>query len=392
MPRMPTIERRFVPPQSSFFLFGPRGTGKTTLLRQLYPDALRIDLLDPRSERELSARPERVIDLVGGAEPGRPVVIDEVQRVPEVLPVVHHLIEDRQVTFVLTGSSARKLRRAGHDLLGGRAVVRTLHPFLATELADRFALEPALQTGTIPLVVASDDPHDVLAAYAGLYVREEVRHEGLVRNVGDFARFLEVISFSHGSQLNVSNVAREAQVGRRTVSNFVGILVDLLLAFMLPPFTKRAARQVVLHPKFYFVDAGLFRSLRPKGPLDSPSEIGGAALEGLVVQMIRAHLAYQQRDTQMFFWRTRSGLEVDVVLYGPETLLAIEVKNSDRVRDADERGLRAFLDDYPEARAIVVYRGDRALERRGIRWVPAERFLLGLDSILQPRSVSPGER
>ena len=379
---MREIPRLFTPPTSSYFLFGPRGTGKTTLLSQLYANAVRVDLLDPESERELSAYPERLVEIVRASPSDDPVVIDEVQRVPELLPVVHRLIESDRRRFVLTGSSARKLRRAGQDLLGGRAVLRSLHPFVAAELGERFALDSALKLGTIPLVWAADDPADVLRGYAALYVREEVKQEGLVRNSGDFSRFLEAISFSHGSQLNITNVARECVVERRTVANFVEILYDLLIAFPLPAFRRRAKRQVVQHPKFYFVDPGVFRALRPSGPLDRPEEIGGAALEGLVLQMIRAHISYRNVGEELYYWRTRHGLEVDCIIYGPGKILAVEVKNSARVRDEDERGLRAFLSDFPGSRATLVYRGSRALQRSGVHWVPAEQFLAGLGDFL----------
>jgi len=379
---MREIPRLFTPPTGSYFLFGPRGTGKTTLLRQLYANAVRVDLLDPESERELSAYPERLAEIVRASPSDDPIVIDEVQRVPELLPVVHRLIESDKRRFVLTGSSARKLRRAGQDLLGGRAVLRALHPFVAAELGEEFVLESALNLGTIPLVWAADDPADVLRGYAALYVREEVKQEGLVRNSGDFSRFLEAISFSHGSQLNVTNVARECSVERRTVANFVEILYDLLIAFPLPAFRRRAKRQVVQHPKFYFVDPGVFRALRPSGPLDRPEEIGGAALEGLVLQMIRAHISYRNVGEDLYCWRTRHGLEVDCIIYGPGKIEAVEIKNSARVRDEDERGLRAFLSDFPEAQATLVYRGSQSLQRSGIHWVPAEQFLPNLGTFL----------
>jgi predicted AAA+ superfamily ATPase len=339
------------------------------------PDALFIDLLQPDIARELAARPERLIDLVRGAPNRATVVVDEVQRVPEVLNVVHALIEspDRR-QFVLTGSSARKLRRGGVDLLAGRAVVRTLHPFMAAEL-DRFDLQAALIRGLLPLVVAAEQPDDVLRAYASLYLDEEVRLEGWARNVGAFARFLEVMSFSHAAVLNVANVARECQVERRTVAAYVEVLEDLLLSFRVPVFARRARRATSVHPKFYFFDAGVFRSLRPRGPLDRPEEIEGAALEGLVAQHLRAWIAYRGADVDLYFWRTRTGAEVDFILYGPNVFAAIEVKHVARVRPEDLRGLDAFGKDYPEAELLLLYRGTQN-ERRGRVWVrPVDEFL-----------------
>ncbi len=371
--------RFFQPSEDSFFLFGPRGTGKSTWLRHVMPDAMIIDLLDPDSARELVARPERLLDLVRGTPRGSPIIVDGVQRVPELLNVVHMLLEspDRR-QFALTGSSARKLRRGGIDLLAGRAIVRTLHPFMAAETTT-FDLATSLRHGLLPLVVASGRPDEVLRAYISLYLDEEVRLEGWARNVGAFARFLEVISFSHAAVLNIANVARECQVERKTVAAYVKVLEDLLLAYRLPVFARRARRETSAHPKFYFFDAGVFRSLRPRGPLDRPEEIEGAALEGLVAQHLRAWIAYRNADARLHFWRTRSGVEVDFVLYGADAFVAIEVKNAARVRSEDLRGLQAFGIDYPEAEQVLLYRGEARERRDGVWILPVADFLRELD-------------
>ena len=376
---METLGRFLAAPRQSFFLFGPRGTGKTTWLGQALPDALVLDLLQPDLARDLLARPERLRDLVAAAPPRAPVVIDEVQRVPELLSVVHALVEAKPPRrFVLTGSSARKLRRGGVDLLAGRAVLRTLHPFMAAEL-KQFDLQAALTRGLLPLVVASDHPADVLRAYASLYLDEEVRVEGWARNVGAFARFLEAISFSHGAVLNIANVARECQVERKTTAGYVEVLEDLLLSFRVPVFTKRARRVTVAHPKFYLFDAGVFRSLRPAGPLDRREEIEGAALEGLVAQHLRGWIAYSRERHDLYYWRTRSGVEVDFVVYGATGVWAIEVKNTARIRDDDLRGLSAFGEDYPQATKLLVYRGTRRERRNGAWIVPVGDFLRQLE-------------
>lgn len=372
---MEITPRFFGLPPRSFFLLGPRGTGKTTWLRDRVPDALWVNLLQPDVYREMEARPERLRELVLGATGREDVVIDEVQRVPELLNVVHDLMEGGPPNrYILTGSSARRLRRGGVDLLAGRAVVRTLHPFMAGEWPG-FDLETSLEIGLLPLVVASDAPDDVLGAYATLYLEQEVKTEGLVRNVGQFARFLEAVSFSHGAVLNISNVAREAQANRRTVAGFVEILEDLLLAYRLQVFTRRAKRQTAAHPKLYLFDAGVFRSLRPRGPLDRPEEIAGPALEGLVAQHLRGWIAYTEAELDLFTWRTRAGLEVDFVLYGPDGFWAIEVQNSRRVRPKDLRGLRAFREDYPQCRALLLYRGTDRLRKGDVLCLPAEEFL-----------------
>jgi uncharacterized protein len=371
-----TVPRFFQAPSSHFFLFGPRGTGKSTWLRQAFPNALWVDLLRPEVHREFAARPERLRQLVAG-NPERPVVvIDEVQKAPILLDVVHDLIEQRAgPQFVLTGSSSRKLKREGVDLLAGRALLRSLHPFLAAELGDRFSLERALTQGLVPLVLGSPEPDEVLKAYVALYLREEVQMEGLIRRFESFARFLEAVSFSHAAVLNVSEVARECQVSRKSVEGYLEILEDLLLAFRIPVFTKRAQRGLTAHPKFFWFDAGVFVAMRPAGPLDRPEEIAGAALEGLVAQHLRAWIDYSGEDFSLSFWRTRSGNEVDFVVYGRHGFWALEVKHSATIRPADLRGLKAFREDYPEAELRLLYRGDEAREVDGILCLPCDRFL-----------------
>lgn len=365
----------FHPPQGHFFLFGPRGTGKSTWLRAALPHAVRVDLLAPAQQRQYAARPERLRELAAGRG-ASDLVIDEVQRVPELLTVVHQLIEEPgSPRFVLTGSSARKLKRTGVDLLAGRAVVRSMHPFMAAELGDRFDLLSALDHGLLPLIWDADDPADTLSAYAGLYVQQEVQAEGLVRDLGAFHRFLEAISFSHAAVLNTSDVARECSVRRKTVEGFIEIVEDLLLAFRLPVFARRARRQVTAHPKFYFADAGVFRSLRPAGPLDRPEETRGAALEGLVAQHLRAWVDYSGADALLSFWRTRAGSEVDFVLYGHDLFWALEVKHAARIRPADLRSLKAFARDYPEARVRLAYLGEDRLQIDGILCLPVTELL-----------------
>jgi uncharacterized protein len=376
---MATVGRFLQAPQASYFLFGPRGTGKSTWLRATYEDALWIDLLAPDVHRQYIARPERLRELVAGNPDKAVVIIDEVQKAPILLDVVHDLIERRAgPRFVLTGSSARKLRREGVDLLAGRALLRHLHPFMAAELGDRFRMESALTQGLVPLIWDAEQPAEALKAYIGLYLREEVQMEGLVRQIGQFSRFLEAVSFSHGAALNLSAVARECQVSRKTVEGYLSILEDLLLSFQVPVFTKRAQRHLSAHPKFYWFDAGVFVATRPAGPLDRPEEIAGAALEGLVAQHLRAWIDYTGSDFTLSFWRTKSGNEVDFVVYGRDGFWAVEVKHTATIRPADLRGLRAFREDYPEATLRLLYRGRETLEIDGILCLPCEDFLMRL--------------
>ena len=377
---MTTLPRFLAAPRGSFFLFGPRGTGKTTWLRAQFPDALVVDLLRAEEFRRFAARPERLRELVRAVPPGGDIVLDEIQRIPELLNVVHELMESGQRwRFVLTGSSARTLRRGGVNLLAGRAILRTMHPFMAGELGSGFDLRTALSLGTIPTVLSSSDPPGALSAYASLYVEQEVRAEGLARDVGSFSRFLEAIAFSHAATLNVSEVARECETSRSTVSGYVELVEDLLLAFRLPVFTRRAKRRLVAHPSFFYFDCGVFRSLRPSGPLDRPAEIAGPALEGLVAQHLRAWLAYSETDGGLYYWRTRGGAEVDFVLYGTPGIWGIDVMNADRIRPANLRGLRAFGDEYPEARRILLYRGEQRLVRNRVLCLPVDAFLAKLD-------------
>jgi predicted AAA+ superfamily ATPase len=363
-------------PKDSFFLFGPRGTGKSSWLKSQIKNAFFIDLLLPETNQELINHPEKLTIIVSGHADKRTFVLDEIQRVPSLLTVIHHLIETLpDCQFIMTGSSSRKLKRAGVDMLAGRALLTHCHPFMAAELGAGFHLESALQAGLIPLILATADREAALRAYLALYIREEVQLEGLVRNMGPFIRFLETISFSHGSLLNTAEIARECAVSRPTVEGYVSILEDLLIAFRLPVFAKRAKRQLIAHSKFYFFDAGVFRSIRPKGPLDSPNEIDGAALEGLVLQHLRAWNDYSGSRHTLSFWRTQTGTEVDFIVYGENELAAIEVKNTGRLVSRDLQPLKTFASEYPEARLILLYRGTEQLLQDGILCMPCDRFL-----------------
>jgi predicted AAA+ superfamily ATPase len=369
------IKRDINIPLTSFFLFGPRGTGKSTFVKSLITkDSLYIDFLDPDTFRVYAAYPETLLKTVSAANPVK-VIIDEVQKVPQILDVVHKIMEERKIQFILTGSGARKFKKEGADLLGGRAIYCRMHPFTANELGEAFSIEKALLTGLIPVVDQSPQPAKTLSAYIDIYLREEIMAEGLVRNLGTFTRFLEIISYSHGAVLNVSNIARECQTSRGIVTGYIDILEDLLLAYRLPVFARRAKRKTASHPKFYLFDNGLYRRLRQRGPLDIESEISGPGLEGLVGQHLRAYSDFALPETKIYYWRSMAGNEVDLVLYGGKTFTAIEVKNTKVARPTDYHGLASFGDDYPEAKLILLYRGSVPMVHKNILVIPVELFL-----------------
>lgn len=369
------LSRLLTPPtDTTFFLFGPRGTGKSTWVRARWPKSPVVDLLDEGTYAELAGRPSRLLALGRGGQE-QPIIIDEVQRLPPLLDEVHRLIQDRGLRFVLTGSSARKLRRGAANLLAGRAYSLQMHPLTAVELGPHWDLARAVRYGHLPGAVFGEEPERFLKAYTGTYLREEILAESLVRNVSTFARFLETASFSQASVLNVSNVALDCGISRATVERHFELMEDLLLGVRVPPFTRRAGRRVVQHPKFFYFDAGVFRALRPRGPLDNDAEIDGAALETLVFQELRALNGALDLGYALHHWRSADGREVDFVLYGPRGFHAIEVKRTSRFQEADLRGLRAFRKDYPEATGHMLYGGDRAYSMDGIEVRPLSEAL-----------------
>ena len=369
------------PGRKSFFLLGRRGTGKTTWVKAVFPDALWVDLLEARHYNSLLADPQRLDALVPEGFKDW-VVLDEVQKIPALLDEVHRLIEKRRLKFVLTGSSARKLRRGASNLLGGRALTFPMHPLTAAEMGKDFDLGRALRFGLLPAVPSEDDPRRFLDSYVHTYLEQEVKQEGYTRNLAAFARFLEAASFSQGAVLNMSAVARECSVERKVVENYYGILDDLMIAHQIPVFTKRSKRRLASHPKFFFFDVGVFRALRPAGPLDAPEEAEGPAFETLLLQNLLAVNDALDLGYKAHYWRTADGSEVDFVLYGEKGLLAFEVKRRGRVDRSDASGLRAFLRDYPGAKAVLAYGGEHRVRMGSVDAWPMSTLLVELPSLL----------
>ena len=369
-------------PKGSFFLLGPRGTGKSTWIRASVPSALWIDLLDEATFLELAGHAERLGPMAAAAR-SKVIVIDEVQKLPALLDEVHRLIETARLRFVLTGSSARKLRRSGANLLAGRARTITMHPFTPAELGTKFDLAHAIRYGLLPTPWVDDDPDAYLKSYVGTYLREEVQQEALVRNIAGFRRFLEAASFSQGHVLNMQAVAADCGINRKTVETHFDLLEDLLLAVRIPVFQRRARRRLTAHPKFFLFDAGVYRALRPRGPLDAPEEIEGAAIETLLFQVLRAENANRDLGYEIYFWRTADDREVDLVMYGERGLHAFEIKRSSRFREADLASLQLFCNDYPEARGHFLYGGDRRYRFDRIEVLPLEEALVTMADRLE---------
>ncbi|MBU1121919.1 MAG: ATP-binding protein [Candidatus Omnitrophota bacterium] len=374
--------RLITPPKDkSFFLFGPRGTGKTTWVRANFPQAIYLDLLEAELFNDFLANPQRLENFIPKDFKGW-IIIDEVQKIPQLLSEVHRLIEKYKYKFILTGSSARKLRRKGFNLLAGRVLTYSLHPLTAVELSNDFNLNHSLQYGQLPSVYIESDPKAYLESYVKTYLEEEVRQEGLTRNLAAFTRFLESVSFSQGSVLNISSVSRDCGVERKVIESYISILEELLIAYRLPVFVKKAKRRLILHPKFYFFDAGIYRTLRPKGPLDMPEVMEGITFESLFFQELMAINDSLNLGYNIFYWRTANNVEVDFILYGEKGIIAFEVKRSAKVSKPMLTGLRAFLKDYPMARAYLIFNGDRYLQEDNIEILPATRAFKELPQIL----------
>lgn len=367
----------------SIFLFGPRGTGKTSWLRTHFSEAIYFDLLNDEVYNRLLTRPNRLAELIPTNYSGW-IIIDEVQKIPTILDEVHRLIESRSMRFILTGSSARKLKQKGVNLLAGRALNYYMHPLTKLEVGNQFNFDNALSYGLLPMAVTSDEVKKYLASYITNYLREEVFQEGLTRNAGLFHQFLETASFSQAEVLNYTAISREISSSRKTVTNFFDILDDLLIARRLPVFNKRAQRDLINAQKFFYFDVGVYRAIRPIGPLDSTAEIDGAALETLFLQHATAYNDYFDLGYSFYYWHTRTHQEVDFVLYGNNGLHAFEIKCKSRIDNKDLKALKLFAKDYPEAELYLLYGGNESYHDNNINIVPFEESLQYLPQWLTP--------
>lgn len=369
------------PAQNSFFLFGPRGTGKTTWVKSQYPSALYFDLLKAETYDYFVANPTRIEESIPKGFPDW-IIIDEIQKIPQLLDEVHRLIEDNHYKFILTGSSARKLRRGGVNLLAGRALVYNMHPLTAIELGKEFNLKEYIEFGGLPAVFAAQDKKDYLKSYIQTYLQQEIIQEGISRNVGSFARFLETASFSQGSVLNMTEVGREAYVGRKVVEDYFCALEDLMLGVRVPVFSKKAKRRLIKHNKFYFFDVGIYRAIRPTGPLDQPEVMGGAALESLFFQNLKAINDYLDLGYKLYYYRTATGIEVDFICYGDRGLKAFEIKSKKTFSRDDLTGLTTFLKDYSMAKCYFIYGGGERRYFGNIEIIPFTEALKNLPKLL----------
>ena len=356
-----TYGRLLRPSDSSFFLLGVRGAGKSTWVRRAFPDAFRVDLLDTGLYHDLLTEPATFAAMLRGRPAGSWVVVDEVQRLSGLLNEVHRFIEDAGLRFALLGSSARQLRTGGANLLAGRALWRTLFPLTPHELGDDFELDRVLQVGTIPIVWTAPDPVATLESYVQLYLREEIRAEALVRSLPGFARFLQVAALFHGQTVNVSSIARDAGVARTTVGGYLDILEDTLLVHRLPALEAKLRVRERRLPKLYWVDPGLVRAAKRKlGPVGH--EEAGALFEGYVLTMLRAHHESERLYEELAFWAPhQSKVEVDFVLRRGGDLVAIEAKATSRFSTTHLKGLRAIGELPGVVRRILVYGGERRL-------------------------------
>ena len=356
----------------SLFLWGSRQTGKSTLLKMLFPDARVYDLLKSDVRMALHLRPSQLREECELFDDGELIIIDEVQKVPALLDEVHWLIENKNQRFILSGSSARKLLRSGANLLGGRALRQTLFPLVSDEIPD-FDLNRALNHGMLPRHYLMENPTMRIQAYIGDYLQQEIVEEAIVRSLDAFTRFLQVAALSNSEIVNYTNIAQDCGVSSKTVKEYFSILEETMLGFFLPSYTKVVKRRVIQSPKFYYFDVAIPNHLLRRIPLQPGTDVYGHALEHLVIQELRAFMSYRQPLKSLTYWHTLDNkYEVDAVLGDAE--VAIEVKSSKNVSSHDTKGLKAFSEEYPEAKLYLLSLEDRPRKFNGVEVWPVEQF------------------
>ena len=335
----------------SIFLFGARQTGKTTILRQQFPNAIFFDLLDSKMRNRFRRHPELLYETLRDKAEGTLVIIDEIPEVPELLDEVHRLMSECGLLFILCGSSARKLKRRGHNTLGGRAFPVYLYPLVSAEVPD-FDIDRAVSVGMIPSHYLAKSPWRNLAAYIEVYMKEEIKEEALVRNIDAFQRFLEVAALTDGEMVNYNNIAQECGVSAMTVSAYFDILEDTLVGYRLPAYTKTLQRRLVQAPRFYYFDVGVANYLLHRKELVRGTPDYGHAFEHLVVQELMAYMHYSHSEERLSYWRTYTGIEVDVIV--GDCRVAIEIKSAEEIQNRHLKSLRIFGEEHPQSRKIIV--------------------------------------
>lgn len=358
--------------EDSLFLWGARQTGKSTLLETLFPAARRYDLLKNEEFERLFRRPELLREELENANAGDLVIIDEIQKIPQLLDEVHWLMTNRKIRFILCGSSARKLKRIGANLLGGRALRTVLYPLVSAEIPD-FDLLHAIQNGMLPRHYTVQNATRRLQAYIGDYLTEEIRAEALSRNLLSFTRFMEVAAQCSGEMIVYQNIAQDCGVSANTVKEYFQILEQTMIGYLVPGFTASKKRAAIAAPKFYYFDIGIVNYLLKRKHLAQGTDEFGHAFEHLLLQEIMAYLGYHFSEEKLTYWRSTSDYEVDCIIGNGR--VAIEFKSCEEVKSRHTRGLKAFQEDFPEARLVVVSMDRHRRKMNDIDIFPANEFL-----------------
>lgn len=367
-------------PKHSILLLGPRGTGKSTWIREHFSEVPRYDLLNTTEALRLSRSPELLYQELSHLPPESWAVVDEVQRVPALLDEAQRLMEECGIRLVLSGSSARKLRRSGVNLLAGRARVTDMHPLVSKELGTAIDIDRRILYGGLPLAITSSDPADFLRSYAETYLKEEIQAEALIRNIGSFSRFLEIAARQNGQLTNATAIGRDAQVSRQTVQSFFEILVDTLIGYWVRAWRLKSATKQVAHPKFYFFDSGVARALSGRLPYPPTQEELGPLLETYIFSELRAYLNYTKKNYPFFFWRSYDDVEVDFLCETIDGFRAIEIKASRHWVRRFGRGIARLRDDLGKGKvkAFGVFQGERSLNLDDISIYTVSDFLTHL--------------